>query len=705
MTISIETDQRTPREGGAVSKLSFMKNIRIGNRLLIAAMVPVLGLLAYAAIIMTERWATAQEMAKLNEIAALAPTISALVHEMQKERGQSAGFIASKGKNFADTLPGQRQGTDKRRSTLLDELKNFHAAAYGQNFVALTGAATQAVGGLDAMRGQVTGLKASVGQMAKYYSGTISKLMKVIEAMEHASHSDVVSKEITAYIAYLQGKERAGIERAMGANGFTAGEFKPAIYRKFLQLISAQNVYLSVFDLFATEKLRALHAKTLSGPVVDEVSRLRKIAIESKETGDTQGIQGGHWFKSITDKINLLKTVEDHIAKELVDLASEVESQAMTGFINFAIITAVLLAFTGVLLFFIIRGITHPIASMTEVMGELSKGNKTVEVEGAERGDEIGHMAQAVQVFKDNAIEMERMEAEQEEAKKRAEEERRQGMLDMADNFEASVKGVVDMVASASTEMESTAKAMTAAADNASGRAATVASASEQASVNVQTVASASEELAASVQEIATQVSTSADVAKEAVNAAESATSQVQGLVEASQKIGEVVDLINDIASQTNLLALNATIEAARAGDAGKGFAVVASEVKNLATQTAKATEEIAAQINGIQGATGEAVEAIEGITKTIGQVSEISGSIAAAVEEQGAATGEISRNAQEAASGTQQVNSNIGEVNQSVTETGQSSGEVLTAAQDMSRNSETLRGEVDKFLAEVRAG
>ncbi|HYD31368.1 MAG TPA: globin-coupled sensor protein, partial [Azospirillaceae bacterium] len=271
--------------------------------------------------------------------------------------------------------------------------------------------------------------------------------------------------------------------------------------------------------------------------------------------------------------------------------------------------------------------------------------------------------------------------------------------------FEREVAGVVQSVSSAAGQLLSTANLMTRTADETSQRSTTVAAAAEEASVNIQTVASAAEELTASISEIAQQVSSSARIAGEAMAQAERTNATVQGLADAAAKIGQVVKLIHDIASQTNLLALNATIEAARAGEAGKGFAVVASEVKNLANQTAKATEEINAQIGAVQGATQDAVEAIRGIAGTISRINEISGSIATAIEEQGAATNEIARNVQQASVGTQEVSETIVRVNESAAETGREAQHVLTAVNDLSSQSANLKGEVDRFLARIRAG
>lgn len=357
------------------------------------------------------------------------------------------------------------------------------------------------------------------------------------------------------------------------------------------------------------------------------------------------------------------------------------------------------------LAFVIARGITRPVRAMTTAMGELASGNKTIEIPAQRRKDEIGVMAQAVQIFKENLIETDRLRLEQEETKREADAAQRKAMLDLADRFESSVGGVVNGVTSAATELQATAQSMSATAEETSRQSNVVASASSETTRNVQTVAAATEELSASIGEITNQVNESTTIVGQAVAQTTDTNAKVQGLSEAAQKIGEVVRLINDIAGQTNLLALNATIEAARAGEAGKGFAVVASEVKTLATQTAKATEEIANHVRSIQEATTGSVQAIGEITKTINRVSEISTAIASAVEEQGAATQEISRNVQQAAQGTQEVSLNIGGVTEAAQQTGAAASEVLTAASELGKNGVLLKTQVEEFLRSVRAG
>ncbi len=355
--------------------------------------------------------------------------------------------------------------------------------------------------------------------------------------------------------------------------------------------------------------------------------------------------------------------------------------------------------------FFITRSIAKPVVGMTDAMKHLADGHLDTEVTGRERGDEIGAMAAAVQVFKENAIKNKELEADQEAQKGRAEEEKRKMMNELADNFDSNVGGIIETVSTASAELESTAQTMSSISEKTSSQSAAVSAASEEAATNVQTVAAASEEMSHSISEINGQVAQASAAAKQAVVNVEKTGEQMEALASTADKIGEVIRIISDIAEQTNLLALNATIESARAGEAGKGFAVVASEVKDLASQTGKATEQIGEQVDEIQNATKQAVVSIAEIGEVIRQVDETSAAIAASMAEQGAATQEIARNVQEAASGTEEVTRNISCVSQASQEAGAASGEVMSAAGELSKQAEMMKTEVTKFITQIRTG
>ncbi|OPZ78610.1 MAG: Methyl-accepting chemotaxis protein 4 [Alphaproteobacteria bacterium ADurb.Bin438] len=366
-------------------------------------------------------------------------------------------------------------------------------------------------------------------------------------------------------------------------------------------------------------------------------------------------------------------------------------------------ISLVILAFVIILSILFSKLITNPISEITNTMNILSSGNLDIDIPNKENKDEIGHMSRSVQIFKENAIKNKELEEEQKQIKIRNEQERKEFMNNLADNFEKTVMGIVGTVSSASTQLNSTAESMSVISEETSRQATAVAASSEQASTNVQTVSSATQELSASISEISYRISEEAKISKDAVKEVDFTNKIITELAESAKSINEVVELITDIADQTNLLALNATIEAARAGEAGKGFAVVASEVKSLATQTAKATEEISLQIQDVQQKTEHAVKAITKIGDVIKRIDEISTSIASAIEEQGAATHEISRNVEQASQGTSEVSENIVQVTKAAEESGNAANQVLSASSELSKKAQLLKDEVYNFIQEIR--
>ncbi len=419
-------------------------------------------------------------------------------------------------------------------------------------------------------------------------------------------------------------------------------------------------------------------------------------------------------------EIDAAVTVSDEPALEglrALDAALLDARAASEGEVNSSLETVQIMNITstvvsGLTLLFLLGGffwfgrwrLVLPIIALQETMRALTEGNNDVEVPARDQKDEIGGMAKSVQVFKENAIETARIRQQQAEQEQRAQEEKKQSMMRLADELESGIKGVVESVAASATEMQSAAETMSATAERADGLSSTAATASEHASGNVQTVAAAAEELSQSVAEIGRQVAQSREIADEAVASTEETNRTVQTLSEISSKIGDVVGLISEIAEQTNLLALNATIEAARAGEAGKGFAVVANEVKSLASQTAKATDEIASQITSVQDVSRNAVDAIGGIREVIGRIGEITTTIASAVEQQSAATQEIARNAQEASSGTQEVSGTVGGMRSAASDTGQAAKQVLDSSGELSKLSDDLRNQVETFVKGIRA-
>jgi methyl-accepting chemotaxis protein len=682
--------------------MSFFADTPIRGRIVAVIAAPVLGLMIFAGLSLVERFEDWRRMEDMAQVTLLAPDVSQVIHELQKERGTSAGFIGSKGEAFADELPARRQDTDAAIATLRAKLQGNGLMDHPAT--ARIRSSLEALLSLRETRGGVSNLTLAVGDMAGWYTKTIRDFISSVEEMAASDIGNVaLGHDLTAYVALIHAKERAGLERAMGANGFGAGAFQPAIHRKLMDLVGQQEAFISIFRTFAEPEERAALETVLKGQASQAVDAMRAEAHAMVYDGAAASTSGPVWFETITRKIDGLKQVEDTTASEITAEVGALRVGARNGLVVMVLTALALIAAAVVLGMAIARSVTRPVAALTGTMRELADGHLSVHVAGTERGDEIGEMSRTLEVFRQHMNDNATMQAEREK-ENAARLARAETLKTLTESFDRDVSGLLDAVGVACKALNTTAGDMTRLAGDTTQRSTSVATASEEAASNVDAVAAAAEELSAAIREIGSQAQTSADVAREAAEKAQFADDTVSGLARAAGRIGEIVDLITDIADQTNLLALNATIEAARAGDAGKGFAVVANEVKTLASQTAKATEEIRTQIGGVQAETHKAEAAIRDIVGIIGRVNEVASAIAGAVEEQNAATSEISGNIHQAATGTQSVNSDIHAVSRAAEEVGEAAVSVRDGTNSLSGDAGRLRALVREFLAGVKA-
>jgi methyl-accepting chemotaxis protein len=536
------------------------------------------------------------------------------------------------------------------------------------------------------------------------------------------SERDKVQNEQMSALGAAAGKTMSDLlESALNSEDFVGAAYAGQAIEKMLTARVSAARYTATGDpkLIETAQkyvsLFGMDVNTLQAKLVNMIYRARALDVAKtmKEYGANlvtladMATKIDALDKTMSEEATRFAEVSDAVLASQLGSMGGVRDLVMAtigGAITIMIVVAVLALGIGALAGWLIgRSIARPVRSMTDTMGELARGNLDIDIPAQENRDEIGDMARTVVVFKDALVAQRQTDAatkaEAETKLKRAQE-----LDSLIRSFEGQVGELVGSLSSAATELQTSAQSMSATAEQTNQQSTAVATAAEQTTANVQTVAAATEELTSSISEIGRQVSQSTSIAQKAVSQASETNAQVQGLAVSAQAIGAVVQLINDIASQTNLLALNATIEAARAGEAGKGFAVVASEVKNLASQTAKATDEIGAKITEIQGATAQSVAAIEGISRVIEEISHISTTIAAAVEEQTAATNEIARNVQQASQGTTQVSGNIQGVTAAAGETGKAAGQVLGAATALGHQSTSLSDAVGLFITKVRA-
>ncbi|MEQ8823719.1 MAG: nitrate- and nitrite sensing domain-containing protein [Filomicrobium sp.] len=688
------------------------RRFTIRSRLLALSLLPMFALFVVSALYFGMLYGKYEEEKFSLDVVEIAPPVSDLIHELQRERGRSAGFISSKGKAFEEKLAETRKVTDSKVQALLERMASLPPRLDIPNIKDPINVSLKDLKGLQAMREKIDLQAVPLKEMAKFYTHVIHDLLEVVHKAEADVNDAEAFRLLLAYVDLQEAKEKAGLERAMGAAGFGAGQFLPSVYQKFVRLGAQQETYLKQFKEFATPSILALAKQKLAGPVTEDLQAFRKAAYQMPfktdntdvYASDTGGLSGKQWFEASTRRIDALKEIEDQV---LVDLRKRVAAKA-DALLNQLIFLGIVLTIVGAAAIavttFVYTSIGPAIVDLATKMRALSKGDTNVEIDGAEFEDEIGRMAQSVEVFRQNAVENARLVAEQDELKARAEKEKREAMEKMAHEFDARVGRVISGLSESVAELGKTAQFMQNSSGQTNNAVMAVVSSSDIASQNVNTVAAAAEELTHAISEINGQMREAFMAAQQGVTDVDKVNTQIADLVNSASEIGEVVDLIANIADQTNLLALNATIEAARAGDDGKGFAVVAAEVKELATRTAKATESVRTEIARIQAGSTSTAESMNGLRDVISKIDEVASSVAAAVEQQNSTTQEIARSMSEAAKGTDEVASSIETVSNTAEATGSASENVANSATQLSQETNTLKEEVRQFVSQIRA-
>ncbi len=627
----------------------------------------------------------------------LSTTISALVHEAQKERGLTAAYLGSGRTQFEQELAEQRKNTDPLRERFEQTAQTLTRGAWNEKFASALDVAQSTLDKMESYRRNISDGSIPANEAIGYYTSHNGAMLDAISAVAESTNSGQVRTSIIAYVNLLQGKEQAGVERAVMSKTFAADKFESGTLRKFGNLVTAQDVYFSSFLNLATPEQASFFNQKMASPSVSEVQRMRDVAFKMGSIDlDGFGVEATHWFSIMTDKINLMKEIEDELSVSLMASVETLRSTAYSSLLWLIQLSIVVTLGVLAVVYVVGRGIIRPLNNSVKFAEAIADGDLTAELKGG-GNDEIGKLTKALNTMSGNL---------------------RSIWGELGENMRTLVSSSTELsstatqLASGAEETTSQAEVVSAAVEEMSANMLNMASSTEQMSGNLTSVSSAAEEMTISVTEIAQNAEQGAKIANDAAALAKTSNERIGELGNSADEIGKVIGTIQDIAEQTNLLALNASIEAARAGEAGRGFAVVATEVKKLAEQTADATEDIRTRIEGIQNSAGAAVTSVEQISEAIDKVNDVSRSIASAVEQQSVTTKEIAENISqtamaaetvstgvaESASATEEIAVSITAVDQAARDAASGATQTQTAGNDLATLSDQLKNTVEQF-------
>ena len=662
-----------------------LQNLSIKSKIALIVLLPMCGYLITSGMNLANTYTQFRSDKNIITMVEFSQQIGLLVHELQKERGASSGFLASNGQKFGDILNTQRTATDEKALNYKKSLKALQEQPSGAALSDKTRQVDTILDTLSTTRKKVISQQMESKEAVSYYSSLIETLLNTISATSHCSDNPRITSQLFAYVNFLQSKERAGIERATMSAVFSKGSFTTETYSRFQQLLAAQESYLAAFRSEATPDFQKIYETTVQGTAVDGVAHMRQIALTvGLDSSIPFGVDPESWFKTITDKINLLKTVDDELTKSIIQIAT-VQVKAMQKKLTVILISFVVILAASIILMLttslsLIKGLnkaTNVALDLAEGEGDLTKRM------GFIAKDEIGVLGRSIDKLLSTLGGMIKQIQDS-------------GVTLNHSGQELAV--LAEQMSGATINIQNRANGVAAAAEEMSINMNSVAAAVEEASVNVISVAESTGSIATAGKEIANSTKNARKMTGEAVNRTQSSYELISVLGDAAQEIGRVTETITEISEQTNLLALNATIEAARAGEAGKGFAVVANEIKELARQTARATVEINTKIHGIQDSTGKTVTEIQEILRVINEVNTIVDSIASAVENQTATTNTIAENIEQASIGIQEVASNVSQVSAVSGEVARDIAEVSHSSQELSNNSNMVSQSAEKL-------